>query len=102
MPLLGVAPGGRLHRQPQALEQHLTLSGNRIAGTITSHLPVALTGAVAIAGAVVQPVGTIAPGATVSVDLPTADSSTGSAVGGLAAEATLGTGKAAASARAGR
>ena len=87
---------------PGTLEQHLTLSGNHIAGTITSHLPVALTGAVAIAGAVVQPVGTIAPGATVSVNLPTADASTGSAAGGLAAPASLGTGKVGASALAGR
>jgi hypothetical protein len=89
-------------QSPGTLEQHLTRSGNHIAGTITSHLPVALTGAVAIAGAVVEPVGTIAPGATVSVDLPTADASTGSAPGGLAAQAALGTGKAAASALAGR
>jgi hypothetical protein len=87
---------------PGTLEQHLTLSGNHIAGMITSHLPVALTGAVAIAGAVVQPVGTIAPGATVSLNLPTADASTGSAAGGLAAQATLGSGKATASGLAGR
>ncbi len=87
---------------PGTLEQHLTLSGNHIAGTITSHLPVALTGAVAIAGAIVQPVGTITPGATVSLNLPAADASTGSAPGGLAAQATLGTAKAATSALAGR
>jgi hypothetical protein len=87
---------------PGTLEQHLTLSGNHIAGTITSHLPVTLTGAVAIAGAVVQPVGTIAPGATISVNLSAADASTGSAAGGLAAQATLASGKAAVSALAGR
>ncbi|HEY2667247.1 MAG TPA: hypothetical protein VGK51_10440, partial [Actinomycetota bacterium] len=87
---------------PGTLEQHLTLSGNHIAGTITSHLRVVLTGAVAIAGSVVEPVGTIRPGATISVNLPTADASAGSAAGGLAAQATLRTGKAAASALAGR
>jgi hypothetical protein len=87
---------------PGTLEQHLTLSGNHIAGTITSHLPVTLTGAVAIAGAVVQPLGTITSGATISVNLSTADASTGSAAGGLAAQATLASGKAAASALAGR
>ncbi|HLI56704.1 MAG TPA: hypothetical protein VKY26_06665 [Actinomycetota bacterium] len=74
---------------PGALDQALVRSATGIDGTITSHLSVALGGAVVVDGAAVARLGTIAPGQRVGVDLPSGQAPTagGTLVGQLASDA---------------
>ncbi len=61
---VGAAPG--------TLDQHLRVIDGRIFGTITSHLPFALTDAVIVTPASYQAFGPIAPGGTITVDVAVA------------------------------
>ncbi len=54
---------------PGAVTERLRFANGRITGTITNHLPFALTDSVVIAGNAFVPLGTLAPGQSVTVDL---------------------------------
>src|SRR5439155_13654744 len=56
-------------KEPGSLEEHLTVAGGRVTGTVTNRLPVTLTDAAVIYGTNFATFGPIRPGGSVTVDI---------------------------------